>query len=69
MEENQQMVGKKISSFTRFEVRDGSRISFWPDQWCGEAALKVVLPVLYGLACAKDASIAAHLDFLGSSSK
>jgi hypothetical protein len=51
-------------NFTRFEVRDGTKISFWLDQWCGEAALKVAFLVLFGLACTKDASIAANLEFL-----
>jgi hypothetical protein len=45
-------------------VGDSFRISFWHDQWCGEAALKAAFPVLYGLACEKDASIAANLEFL-----
>jgi hypothetical protein len=30
-----------FSSFTRFVVGDGSRISFWHDLWCGGMALKV----------------------------
>jgi hypothetical protein len=50
-------------------VGDGSRISFWHDQWCGEVALKVSFPVLYGFACAKDASIATNLEFLGGSNQ
>jgi hypothetical protein len=55
-----------ISSFTRFKVGDSSRIN-WHDQWCGEAALKVAFPVLYGLTCVKDASIATNLKFLDGS--
>jgi hypothetical protein len=34
----------KLSSFTSFEVGDGSKISFWHDQWCGETSLKVAFP-------------------------
>lgn len=44
---------------------DSFRIRFWHDQWCGEAALKVAFLVLYHLACEKDMSIAANLEFLG----
>jgi hypothetical protein len=36
-------------------VRDGTRISFWHDLWCGDTVLKVAFPVLFGIACAKDA--------------
>ena len=43
---------------------DGAKISFWHDQCYGEVALKVAFPVLFGLACAKDTSIAANLEFL-----
>lgn len=55
---------ENFSSFTRFQVGDGFGINFWHDHWCGEAALKIVFLVLYGLACAKDANIAANLEFL-----
>jgi hypothetical protein len=50
-----------FSSFTRFEVRDGTKINFWHDKWCEEVALKVAFPILFGLAGAKDTSIAANL--------
>ena len=46
---------------------DDTEISFWHDQWCGEVALKVAFPVLFGLACTKDASIVANFEFLGGS--
>jgi hypothetical protein len=49
-------------SYTRFELSDGSKIKFWDDVWCGELALKEAFPVLYGIACDKDACVAAHLD-------
>jgi hypothetical protein len=48
-------------------VGDELKIRFWQDQWCGETTLKVAFLVLYGLACEKDASIAANLEFLGGS--
>jgi hypothetical protein len=53
----------------RFGVGDGTKISFWHDQWCREAALKVAFPILFGFACAKDTSIAVYLEFLGGSNK
>jgi hypothetical protein len=54
-------------SHTRFELGDGSRISFWDDVWCGQWLLKEAFPVLYGIACDKDACVAAHLDFSSGS--
>jgi len=53
----------KLSSFISFEVGDGSKISFWRDQWCGEITLKVAVPVLYGLEPEKDTSIAYNSEF------
>jgi hypothetical protein len=52
----------KFSSYTGFEVGDGSKVKFWCDLWCGDMALKEVFPVLFGIACTKDASIAAHIE-------
>jgi hypothetical protein len=54
-------------SHTRFELGDGSRIRFWDDVWCGQLPLKEAFPVLYGIACDKDAFVAAHLDFSSGS--
>jgi hypothetical protein len=34
-----------FSGYTRFEVGDGTRISFWHD-WCGYMTLKVAFPAL-----------------------
>jgi hypothetical protein len=33
--------------------------------WCGNKALKEAFSNLYGIACARDASVAAHLEFSG----
>jgi hypothetical protein len=33
-----------FSSFTRFVVGDGTKISFWYDLWCGDTTLKVAFP-------------------------
>ena len=40
---------EKLTNFTKFEVGDGSKISFWHD-WCREQTLKVAFLVLYDLA-------------------
>lgn len=47
----------------------GSRINFWQDKWCGDVALKFAFPVLHGLACANDTSIAANLEILSGSNQ
>lgn len=60
---------EKFFSFSIFEVGDGTRISFWHVQWSGAAALKVAFPDLYGLASAKDASVADNLEILGGSNQ
>jgi hypothetical protein len=56
-------VGGKFCSHTRFEVGDDSKVRFWHDLWCGDMALKDAFPVLFGIACANDASVAAHVEF------
>jgi hypothetical protein len=38
MEEHQERLGM-FSSHTRFEVRDGAKVRFWHDMWCGDKAL------------------------------
>jgi hypothetical protein len=40
---------------------------FWDDMWCGLLPLKQAFPVLYGIACDKDAFVAAYLDFSSDS--
>jgi hypothetical protein len=57
----------KVSSHTRFEVGDGSNIRFWHDLWCEDMALKEAFPGLFGIACAKDAFVADHMDIPGGS--
>jgi hypothetical protein len=44
-------------------------ISFWRDQWCGNVALKVAFPVLFGIAHTKDTFVAVNLEFLGGSNQ
>jgi hypothetical protein len=54
---------KKFSSHTKFEVGDSPKVNFWHDLWCGDMTLKDAFPYLFGIACTKDASVAAHLEF------
>jgi hypothetical protein len=56
---------ESFSSFTRFVVGDGTKISLWNDLWCGDIALKVAFPAFFGFARATDASFVDNLDFLG----
>jgi hypothetical protein len=42
-------------------LENGSTIRFLDDVWCGEMFLKEAFTVLYGIACDKDALVAAHL--------
>jgi hypothetical protein len=39
------------------------------DLWCGEMALKKAFLDLFGIACAKDAPVVAHMDLLGGSTQ
>jgi hypothetical protein len=50
-----------LCSHTRLMLGNGSRIRFWDDVWCGEVPLKEAFPVLYDIACDKDAHVADHL--------
>jgi hypothetical protein len=58
-----------FSSFTRFVVGDGNNISFWHDLWCGDTALKVTFPALFGIALVNDDSVANNLEFLSYSNQ
>jgi hypothetical protein len=58
-----------FSSYTRFEVEDATRISFWHDLWVGDMTLKAAFPALFGIAAAKDASVANKLELLGGSNQ
>ena len=56
---------ESFSSHTRLVLGDGSWIRFWHDQWCGDTKLKEEFPVLFSIACEKDASVENNVDFLG----
>jgi hypothetical protein len=68
MEEYYEGLGK-FSSHTRFEVGDDSKLRFCHDLWYGDMALTKAFLDLYGIACAKDASVATHLELLGGSNQ
>jgi hypothetical protein len=51
-----------ICRHIRFQVGDGSKVRFWHDLWCGDMTLKDAFPILFGIACAKDAPVEAHME-------
>lgn len=53
--------GNLFCNHTRLILGNGSSIRFWDNVWCGEMTLKEAFPVLYDIACDKDALIATHL--------
>jgi len=56
-----------LSGFVRFDVGDGVRTKFWHDLWCGNTFLNEAFLVLFGIARAKDASVADNMEILGVS--
>jgi hypothetical protein len=50
-----------FSRFIRFEVGDGSHISFWHDVWCGDHSLKDTFPGLFHIAQRKEARVMDNL--------
>ena len=53
---------KKLKLECYFDIRDGSRVKFWEDLWCGERPLRVMFPSLYALAESKTAMVAEVWD-------
>lgn len=47
--------GHLISGNTSFKVRDGWRIKFWKDRWCGYNPLNITFTSLFTCACVKEA--------------
>jgi hypothetical protein len=39
-------------------------LGFWHNLWCGNTTLKEASLVLFGIACASDAFVTVHVDFL-----
>jgi hypothetical protein len=50
-------VWKEFSRFTRFEVSDNSKISFWKDVWCGKLPFKESFSEWFNIACLRYASM------------
>ena len=46
---------KKFFGQILFNVREGSRVSFWHDPWCGPTPLKKVFPSMYDCSISKEA--------------
>jgi hypothetical protein len=46
----------------RFNLGDGSKISFWEDVWCEESSLKDTFPGLFNTASFRGASIADNVE-------
>jgi hypothetical protein len=55
-----------LSSHTRFELGNSSKIRFWSDMWYGKKALKKAFPDIYSVAYV-DASVAVDLELFSSS--
>jgi hypothetical protein len=53
-----------FSKFIKFEVGDGSQISFWQDIWCGDQLLKVSYLELYRIARNKEAWVNDNMQIL-----
>ena len=47
-----------LRDFSEFFVRDGRRIHFWEDKWCGLESLGVAFPSVYTMAVSKGAFVA-----------
>jgi hypothetical protein len=60
---------EKFSSHAKFEMGDSFKVSFWHDLCCGNMALKGAFPDLFGIVCAKDVFVAAHLKFSSASTQ
>jgi hypothetical protein len=52
---------EKFRNFVRFEVGNGSHISFWHDWWYGDRSLKQCFPTLFSIARNKDATVVDNL--------
>jgi hypothetical protein len=54
---------EKFSKFVRFEVGDGSKVSFWHDVWYGDSPLKISSPDLFSIAQRKNVWVVDNMQF------
>ncbi len=47
--------------YVRYDVGEGTRVSFWSDRWCGELPLKDMFPELYRCMEDKDVLVSSIL--------
>jgi len=52
---------EKFRNLVRFEVGNGTHISFWHDWWCGDRSLKQCFPALFSIVRNKDAMVEDNL--------
>jgi hypothetical protein len=52
-----------FAKYVNFEVRDGTKIKFWSDIWCGSCSLKDEYPDLFRIAQDKEALVVDHMRF------
>jgi hypothetical protein len=52
-----------FSKFVKYEVDDGSKVSFLHDVGCGDTPLKISYPDLFSIARSKDAWVADNVQF------
>jgi hypothetical protein len=57
-------LGEIFRVIPAFEVGDGSKISFWHDQWCGDVPLKEAFSNFFGIAHAKDVLLRLTSSFM-----
>ena len=48
---------RKLRQDCYFVIRDGSRVTFWDDSWCGKQPLRVMFPSLYALVDSERAMV------------
>ena len=48
---------ERFKSLVHFEVKDGSRVLFWHDVWCGDRSLKTQFTSLFRMARHKNATV------------
>ncbi|XP_042952153.1 uncharacterized protein LOC122289242 [Carya illinoinensis] len=52
------LIKSTLSNLPTFIIGSGNNVSFWHDVWCGDMALKQAFPMLYQIACNKEAAVA-----------